>query len=71
MYFSVYFAGIDSPRKNGVLGKPLPSARVVSNKIHRPSGRTSFDPHLTVMHMSFGQFLDHDIVATPLITGTV
>ncbi|KAK3087688.1 hypothetical protein FSP39_009192 [Pinctada imbricata] len=64
-----YDNGYDSPRNTGTHGAKLPSARVISNILHRSTEKTDFDPHLTVMHMSYGQYLDHDLIATPIVMG--
>ncbi|KAL4216725.1 hypothetical protein ACF0H5_024448 [Mactra antiquata] len=60
-----YADGIGSPRIYSVDGSMLPSPRTISNMIHRPIGRRQDDLNATVMTMSFGQFLSHDIVSTP------
>ena len=58
--------GIERPRES-VDGTSLPSARKVSLEIH-PDLPTmaSNSPVFTLMHMTFGQFLVHDIDLTPI-----
>ncbi|XP_063882991.1 LOW QUALITY PROTEIN: chorion peroxidase-like [Scylla paramamosain] len=48
-------------------GKPLPSARLVSATINlnRKSAATCF----SFLHLTFGQFVDHDITSTPVAKG--
>ncbi|OWF41499.1 Peroxidase-like protein [Mizuhopecten yessoensis] len=58
-----YEDGIDSPRIRADNGAILPSARLVSNTLHN-AGRTHTSESFTVMYMSFGQFLDHDLTST-------
>ncbi|XP_069139876.1 chorion peroxidase-like isoform X2 [Argopecten irradians] len=59
-----YDDGIDSPRTRAENGSLLPSPRLISNTLH--SSSTSWkSPSFTIMYMSFGQFLDHDITSTP------
>lgn len=58
-----YADGVAAPRRS-VRNGTLPSARLVSLGVHRPS--YSSDPTFTVMLAVFGQFIDHDITATAL-----
>lgn len=58
-----YADGISAPRRTHA-NATLPSARLVSLLVHRPT--YSSDPKFTVMLAVFGQFLDHDITATAL-----
>ncbi|GJQ67039.1 HPX6 [Trypoxylus dichotomus] len=53
--------GISEPRLS-IDGNELPSARTISNVIHRPYFKD--DPNFTVMLAVWGQFLDHDITST-------
>jgi len=72
MLFCIYmllFSGIDAPRNTDRLGDQLPSARVVSNNVFRVDGKSPRNDQLTVMVMQWGQFIDHDFVATPLMSG--
>lgn len=62
-----YADGVDAPR-TGRFGRPLPSAREISLKVHPPA--PSANPSFTVMLAVFGQFLDHDITATAISQGT-
>ncbi|XP_060078602.1 myeloperoxidase-like [Ylistrum balloti] len=63
----MYQDGISSPRRVGKDGLPLPSARLVSNIVHSPRGFGRQDCSLSAMVMQWGQFLDHDIVGTPVL----
>ncbi|XP_021358062.1 peroxidase-like [Mizuhopecten yessoensis] len=64
-----YQNGIDSPRTKSVLSHDLPSPRVISNRVFNAGLASRLSPDVTSMHMSFGQFLDHDLVFTPVIKG--
>ena len=55
-------------RQVGKKGRLLPSTREVSTSIHTLSTERDFSPTLTVMHMLWGQFIDHDITHTPLVS---
>ncbi|KAJ4434649.1 hypothetical protein ANN_23214 [Periplaneta americana] len=61
-----YADGVSAPRVASN-GDPLPSAREISIKVHRPMYRD--DPNFTVMLAVWGQFIDHDITATALTKG--
>lgn len=72
MYIRIRILEITSPRKNGKNGQPLPSTRLISNKLFRAAGDcTETDFTQTLMVMVWGQFIDHDIVSTPVTEGTV
>ncbi|KAK3095477.1 hypothetical protein FSP39_015149 [Pinctada imbricata] len=62
-----YNDGISEPRILGNDGNPLPSPRMVSNIVHREGKKRQMSKTSSVMVMQWGQFLDHDIVATPLV----
>ncbi|XP_063594361.1 peroxidase-like [Penaeus indicus] len=49
-------------------GQPLPSARLVSSAVNniRPNRESSL---LSVLHMTYGQFFDHDLTFAPLNKG--
>ncbi|XP_062582790.1 thyroid peroxidase-like [Saccostrea cucullata] len=65
-----YDDGISSPRTTSIDGSPLPSTRLVSNKLFRGNGNcTETDYTQTLMVMVWGQFIDHDIVSTPVTQG--
>lgn len=64
----VIFAGVWKPRK-ATDGSELPSAKRVSEDVHRPSYKEDHD--FTVMLAVWGQFMDHDITATALSRGKV
>lgn len=55
--------GIQMPRMYSVSGRLLPSPRVVSRHVHTDQSRAS---QFTIMLMQWGQFMDHDMVSTPL-----
>ncbi|XP_045167373.2 eosinophil peroxidase-like [Mercenaria mercenaria] len=65
----MYSDGIDAPRDRDRLGLPLPSARVVSNELHKVEGKSPRNDKLTMMVMQWGQFIDHEFVATPILKG--
>ncbi|XP_061164025.1 peroxidase-like protein [Saccostrea echinata] len=66
-----YDSDCNSPRQKGYRKMPLPSSREISNLLFQNrNSTTDTDPKLNVLHMSFGQFLDHDLILTPLIRGT-
>ena len=57
-------ACISEPRKMGKNGKPLPSAKIVSNSTR---GLASNEDRLfTSLVFAFGQFLDHDLDHVPI-----
>lgn len=60
---------MDSPRVRDRLGNPLPSARVISNKVHKVKGTSPRNENRTMMVMQWGQFIDHEFVATPVLKG--
>ncbi|XP_067948302.1 myeloperoxidase-like [Watersipora subatra] len=53
-------------RTIGVTGRPLPSARKVSTAIHRIATKNDLSTKLSTMHMTWGQFIDHDMTHVPL-----
>lgn len=57
------------PRQHGIGGFLLPSARFVSNNVHRGIGPEMREPGITLLLMQWGQFTDHDIVLTPIPKG--
>lgn len=68
LYFS--FIGIEMPIQLDISGAPLPSAREISNLIHRQGDVMDMNAVLTVMVMQWGQFLEHDILSIPVNRGT-
>ncbi|WAR10113.1 hypothetical protein MAR_035189, partial [Mya arenaria] len=55
-----------TPRKTSLTGRPLPTARDVSLAIHTNIGaNTIWSDKLTMAVMQMGQFVDHDLIATP------
>lgn len=65
----LFSSGINQPRQLSCKGGPLPSPRTISNVIHK-SGHCSLPSRrLTVLAMQFGQFIEHDVISTPLQRG--
>lgn len=60
-------AGIDGLRKARD-GGDLPNPRAISNFIHRDFDEAS--PRLTILVMSWGQFIDHDLTLAAPPRGT-
>ncbi|XP_063868298.1 peroxidasin-like [Scylla paramamosain] len=62
-----YENGLSKPRVTSVTGKPLPSPRLISTNMHNDVSA----PHVryTLMVMQWGQFIDHDIIFTPINKG--
>ncbi|XP_066986396.1 peroxidase-like [Macrobrachium rosenbergii] len=64
--FPDYADGISELRRS-VTGENLPSARLVSATLNsEPNGDS---PSHTILLMTYGQFLDHDLTATPTAKG--
>jgi hypothetical protein len=59
----VYYDNDDKPR-GGLSSSSLPSARDVSNAVHK-TRQIVGNKDASLMVMQFGQFLDHDITLTP------
>ncbi|KAK3095733.1 hypothetical protein FSP39_018238 [Pinctada imbricata] len=66
MMDNAYDDGIDLPRKISLTGYPLPSSRLISNMVHKTDGCSLPSEDFTVMTMQFGQFIEHDVISTPL-----
>lgn len=66
----ISFIGIEMPIQLDISGAPLPSAREISNLIHRQGDVMDMNAVLTVMVMQWGQFLEHDILSIPVNRGT-
>ncbi|XP_078321658.1 salivary peroxidase/catechol oxidase-like [Crassostrea virginica] len=65
-----YDDGLNSPRSMGEDGNKLPSAREISNRLFRaPGDATEADQTQSLMVMAWGQFVDHDLAATPVTQG--
>ncbi|XP_060069525.1 chorion peroxidase-like [Ylistrum balloti] len=64
---ATYDDGFNSPRSKAEDGTPLPSPRNISNILHKSTGNQTYESRLTVMLMTWGQFINHDIIGTPLI----
>ncbi|XP_063606892.1 peroxidasin-like, partial [Penaeus indicus] len=66
-----YEDGVDSMRGDGRTGaRALPSPRAVSRMLQGAENRPPL-PHVTLMVMQWGQFLDHDVVHTPESAGAI
>lgn len=62
-----YDDGFNSPRSRAEDGSPLPNPRDISNSLHQSTGNQTYESKLTVMLMTWGQFINHDIIGTPLM----
>jgi len=62
-----YEDGLSKPRVTSVKGRPLPSPRLISTNMHNDVSA----PHVryTLMVMQWGQFIDHDLIFTPVNKG--
>ena len=58
---------VSSPRARSSRGQPLPNPRQISLALHR--GEAPPDQGHTLALMQWGQFIDHDISATPMHRG--
>ncbi|CAI4228303.1 unnamed protein product [Auanema sp. JU1783] len=58
------FQKFDSPRFLSVSGRPLPSPRSISNRIHYDVSKPNDE--FSLILMQFGQFLDHEITHSPV-----
>ncbi|XP_070182293.1 chorion peroxidase-like, partial [Littorina saxatilis] len=58
-----YEDGEELPRMFGVTGKVLPSGRLISKVIHPD---VESNTRFSILLMQWGQFMDHDMVSTPL-----
>ena len=64
----LFISGFNTLRR-AKSGKPLPSARKVSLEIFEEDDGSGSNPessYVTMMHMTFGQLLDHDITKTAI-----
>ncbi|XP_052794376.1 peroxidase-like [Mya arenaria] len=66
---AMYDDGINEPRQRDRLGNPLPSARLISNIVHKVDGESPRNSNRTMMVMQWGQFIDHEFVGTPVMKG--
>jgi len=64
----LYFKGVNSLRL-GESGFELPSARLVSQQLTDFSSVHTESEISTLMLMQWGQFLDDDIINTPIVRG--
>ncbi|KAL3854991.1 hypothetical protein ACJMK2_014223 [Sinanodonta woodiana] len=66
-----YDDGVSKPRIRSVSGTGnLPNPRTVSNAVHSNKGLTTpLDNKISMHVFQWGQFLDHDIISTPVLTG--
>ncbi|XP_046580897.1 chorion peroxidase-like [Haliotis rubra] len=65
----VYDDGISEPRARGSDGNDLPNPRLVSRTLHASDENVPESPVHTHLVMQWGQFIDHDIIITPIQTG--
>ncbi|KAL7641463.1 UNVERIFIED_CONTAM: hypothetical protein RMT77_007334 [Armadillidium vulgare] len=67
LIYPYYADGVSVPRQ-ALSGHLLPSARRISSRIHieKPSQNNKF----TLLLMQWGQFLDHDLILTPIAKGS-
>ncbi|KAK3611207.1 hypothetical protein CHS0354_009464 [Potamilus streckersoni] len=67
----VYDDGVSKPRVRTASGTGnLPNPRTISNVIHSSKGVPTILDHKISLHVfQWGQFLDHDIISTPVSTG--
>ncbi|XP_048780891.1 peroxidase-like protein [Ostrea edulis] len=65
---SSYEDGIEMPRTKSKDGHLLPSSRRVSNVVHNNNNQVEVSARFTPYLTHFGQFLDHDISSTPVMT---
>ena len=57
--YLLFFQGIDGYRKSVMKGRKLPHPRLVTRMVHADFDHPSTD--MTILVMSWGQFLDHDL----------
>ncbi|KAF0290157.1 Peroxidasin [Amphibalanus amphitrite] len=62
---SDYADGLHAPRARGANGRELPSPRLVSSRVGESNTADSLDVFRTIGLTLFGQFVDHDLTATP------
>ncbi|XP_063399289.1 peroxidase-like protein isoform X2 [Mytilus trossulus] len=55
------------PRILSVTGDPLPSPRLISNNVHGSGVNHPRSQKYTVALTHFGQFIDHDVISTPIL----
>ncbi|OWF39452.1 peroxidase-like [Mizuhopecten yessoensis] len=60
---------IDLPRTKCHSGRTLPSARKISNTMFCEHDKLRIAKNHTIMVMAWGQFIDHDVIFTPLFKG--
>lgn len=75
LFICFFPLGFDLPRTKGRNGKPLPSARLISNLVHleaQPENESESRFHVRFSHMvmQFGQILDHDMTHSPVARGS-
>ncbi|XP_066967809.1 peroxidase-like [Macrobrachium rosenbergii] len=58
-----YDDGVSTFRRS-VFGNELPSARLISNMVNNVRSEPS--KSYSILHMTYGQFIDHDLTSTPL-----
>uniref|UniRef100_A0A8R1HSM5 Peroxidase n=1 Tax=Caenorhabditis japonica TaxID=281687 RepID=A0A8R1HSM5_CAEJA len=60
-----YSDSLQAIRNASVTGSPLPSTRLISNKLHDEGSTPNFSPSVNHLHMQIGQFIAHDIIFMP------
>uniref|UniRef100_A0A1I7UEQ3 Peroxidase n=1 Tax=Caenorhabditis tropicalis TaxID=1561998 RepID=A0A1I7UEQ3_9PELO len=63
-----YTDGLGAIRSKSVTGSDLPSARLISNKLHDEGSTPNFSPTTNHLGMQIGQFIAHDIIFMPSST---
>jgi len=64
--FNLCLGSLTDIRTIGVTGRPLPSAREVSTSVLALATKRDLSTTLTGMHMTWGQFIAHDLTHVPL-----
>lgn len=64
-----FIIGIQAPRVSIVDGSELPSPRLVTSTVHKDYNDP--DSKLSIMLMSWGQFIDHDFTLAASPRGNV
>jgi len=66
----LFIAQPGQPRSLSLSGRNLPTARDVSLTVHSNIGQEiTWSPSLSMAVMQFGQFVDHDVILTPVEEG--
>lgn len=62
-----YVDGVQEIRSKSVTGSSLPSARLVSNRLHNTGSSVYESPSTNHLHMQIGQFIAHDLIFSRLV----